>query len=57
VTIEHRHPIAGKAQWDDGYLRVNAPEIASHDAQAYEAFVADGLDADVAKVRALRGAA
>lgn len=57
VTIEHRHPLAGKAAWDDGYRRVNAPEIADHDRLAYEAYVADGLDADVAKVQALRGAA
>lgn len=54
VTVEHRHPLAGKASWDAGYQRVNAPEVADHDRIAYEAYVADGgLDADVAKVRAL----
>ncbi len=57
VTIEHRHPLAGKSAWDDGYERVNAPEIAHHDREAYEAYVSDGLDADVAKVQALRGVA
>jgi len=56
VTVEHRHPLAGKAQWDEGYQRVNAPEVATHDELAYQAFMADGLAADVAKVRALRGA-
>lgn len=54
VIVEHRHPLAGKAAWDDGYQRVNAPEVAEHDRLAYEAYQADGFDADVAKVRALR---
>lgn len=54
VTVEHRHPLAGKSAWDDGYRRVNAPEVADHDRQAYEAYQAGEFDADVAKVRALR---
>lgn len=58
VTVEHRHPLAGKASWDEGYERVNSPEMGEHDRIAYEAYVAGGgLDADVAKVRALLGVA
>lgn len=58
VTVEHRHPLAGKASWDEGYERVNSPEMGEHDRVAYEAYVADGgLDADVAKVQALMGVA
>jgi hypothetical protein len=55
VVVEHLHPVAGKAAWDDGYRRVNAPEMYSADQRAFEAYAADGLlSADVAKVRALR---
>lgn len=58
VTVEHRHPLAGKASWDAGYERVNSPEMGEHDRIAYEAYVAGGgLDADVAKVRTLLGVA
>lgn len=31
VIVEHLHPLGNKADWDEGYARVNAPEIASHD--------------------------
>lgn len=27
VIIEHMHPIAGKADWDEGYKEVNAPTL------------------------------
>lgn len=36
VLIEHMHPIAGKADPDAGYLRVNAPEVYAHDRRAFE---------------------
>lgn len=26
VLIEHMHPVANKAEWDEGHLRVNSPE-------------------------------
>lgn len=55
VIVEHRHPLAGKAAWDENYQRVNAPQIAEHDKEAYEAYLyRGGFDADVAKVKALR---
>lgn len=54
VIVEHQHPVAGKAQMDDGYARVNAPEVYSADARAYAAYQADEMPAAVAKVRALR---
>jgi hypothetical protein len=57
VIIEHRHPLAGKAAWDEDYERVNSGEVAEHDRLAYEAYQRDGFDADVAKVRALLGVA
>lgn len=54
VVIEHVHPIAGKAQLDDGYRRVNRPEQYRRDGAAYRAWVRDRLDADADLVRGLR---
>lgn len=55
VVIEHLHPLAGKADWDDGYRRVNDHDMYTADSRAYEAYVKEQLPADVAAVRALRG--
>lgn len=56
VVVEHMHPVAGKAEWDDNYARVNAPEIDSHDHNAFADYMANHLADDAAKVRALRTA-
>lgn len=53
VVIEHVHPLAGKAEWDDGYRRVNGREQYRADELAYRRWLLDGRAADVAKVRAL----
>lgn len=55
VIVEHRHPVARKAEWDEGYQRVNSQEMYRSDAQAYADYGRDQFQADVAKVRALRG--
>jgi hypothetical protein len=39
VIVEHMHPIAGKAEWDEGYKEVNAAEIYSFDALAYQNYI------------------
>jgi hypothetical protein len=39
VVVEHMHPIAGKAEWDEGYKEVNATEIYSFDALAYKNYI------------------
>ena len=57
VVVEHVHPVAGKADWDEGYARVNDAAVYERDRRAYERYLATGFTADVAKVRALRGAA
>lgn len=58
VVVEHMHPVAGKADWDEGHQRVNAPEMYGKDAAAYQRFVDAGhFAAAVTAVRALRGAA
>lgn len=55
VFVEHVHPAAGKASWDDNYQRVNNPEITAKDAETYYAYKADpeGFVADVARLREL----
>lgn len=55
VVVEHRHPLAGKAQWDEGYKRVNDHAVYRADEQAFAEYVRTRLAADAAKVRALRG--
>jgi len=39
VIVEHMHPIAGKAEWDEGYKEVNATEIYAFDALAYKNYI------------------
>lgn len=55
VTVEHRHPVAGKAQMDEGYLRVNAPAVYEADEAAYAEYTRTRFAGDVAKVQTLRG--
>jgi hypothetical protein len=57
VIVEHRHPAAGKAQWDAGYARVNNSAMYEHDATAYEQYIGAGeLHAAVDVVKMLRAA-
>lgn len=53
VVIEHLHPVAGKAGWDDSYRASNSDRRYAADRAAYEAWRAERLPADVAAVRAL----
>jgi len=56
VVVEHMHPLAGKAEWTEGHIRVNAEASYSADRIAYMRYRAEqGLSRDVAKVKALRG--
>jgi hypothetical protein len=52
VIIEHVHPIAGKAEWDAGYVECNTPDIWQHDEALYREWVAFQMPADIAKIRA-----
>lgn len=38
VVVEHVHPLAGKAEWDVGYARVNTPEMYQMDRLAFESY-------------------
>lgn len=54
VVIEHMHPQAGKADWDEGHIRVNAGDMWERDNAAYADYVDYGhLDRDVQKLMAL----
>lgn len=53
VIIEHLHPAAGKAEWDDRYVEVNSGGQYESDRAAFDAYMADDFDRDVAKLRAL----
>lgn len=55
VLIEHMHPVAGKAEWDPGHVRVNRPEQYIRDRLNFEAWVLGGMDRDATLVRELRG--
>lgn len=48
VTIEHMHPVAGKAEWDDEYKRVNSGDVYAHDANAFQEYCSRGfMDNDI----------
>lgn len=53
VVIEHMHPLVGKAPSDAGYEEVNSSARFESDRRAFEDWVRDGLDADVAKLKEL----
>jgi len=55
VVIEHRHPMAGTAEWDEGYLRVNDKAVYAQDEQAFSDYLRTSMPAAVEKVKALRG--
>jgi hypothetical protein len=52
VIIEHCHPNAGKATWDDGYERVNSPGQNAWDRAAYGAFLGGRWPGELARLRA-----
>lgn len=47
VVVEHLHPVAAKAESDEGYERVNAPEIFDHDAKVYEQYMTANAARDI----------
>ncbi len=53
VIVEHVHPGAGKAVWDEGYARVNSPERYAADGAAYRHYQQTRMAADVHTVTTL----
>lgn len=55
AVIEHMHPVAGKADWDERYKAVNAGELYQRDSIAYHKYVGEGrLEEDVQKILAVK---
>ena len=54
VIVEHMHPVAGKAAWDEGYVRVNAQSMYDRDLREFARLRVTDLHGAIAKVRALR---
>ena len=50
VIIEHMHPVAHKSEWDDTYKATNHPTVYKQDHAAFQQYVVDRLDTDVARI-------
>lgn len=55
ILIEHRHPVANKAEWDPQYERVNRFQQYQTDGELFQRWMADGLAADVSLVQSVGG--
>ena len=56
VIVEHLHPVAGKAEWDPGYRRVNSNTVQRADRNAYADYKHQGgLEQDIHRIRSLMG--
>ena len=52
IVIEHLHPIAHKAEWDDGYREVNDGTMYADDAAAYAEYQSSGdFNTDLLRLR------
>jgi hypothetical protein len=51
VVIEHMHPIAEKAPWDDGYREVNAPAMYARDRAALSRWIREDSEEAMGRVR------
>ncbi|MEV6504774.1 hypothetical protein AB0M61_01465 [Streptomyces sp. NPDC051642] len=51
VTVEHLHPIAGRAQWDAGYQECNTDALSSADRAVFEAWQQNELPGWVQQIR------
>lgn len=54
VFIEHMHPAADKAKWDEGYRRVNRRQQYIRDQALYRTWLNEGLDRDAKILLRLR---
>lgn len=51
VVVEHLHPVVGKADWDEGYARVNHPGMYDKDRATFERWLRESLPAETARLR------
>ena len=50
VIIEHMHPVAGKAPWDERYAEVNSGEMYENDGKVFQTYLQQTLAADAEKI-------
>jgi hypothetical protein len=50
VIVEHMHPIAGKAEWDEGHKRVNDPDIYREDGERYRDWIQNGFSETLQRI-------
>jgi glycosyltransferase involved in cell wall biosynthesis len=50
VIIEHMHPVAGKAQWDERYAEVNSGEMYENDGRLFQEYLQTRLAVDAQKI-------
>lgn len=55
LSVEHVHPAAGKAEWDEQYLRVNNDESYARDLGVYEEWKANELPQAIQRMRTALG--
>ena len=53
VVMEHMHPTAEKADWDEGYARANSIVAYSRDEWAYEAYLSSLWPGELARIRGI----
>ncbi len=56
VVIEHLHPIAGTAEWDDGYREVNSQEMYARDRETFNRWLAEDFESDIERIEEAIGA-
>lgn len=50
VIIEHMHPVAGKAAWDERYAEVNSGEMYENDGRLFRRYLEEQLQSDADKI-------
>lgn len=55
VVMEHMHPSAGKAAWDEGYSRVNSILAYSRDEIAYQTYMDSLWPSELTRIRGILG--
>ena len=55
VIIEHLHPVAGKAQWDEGYVEANADEVGNADRAELHRYMEEDFAGELEKITTALG--
>ena len=55
VIVEHLHPVAGKAQWDEGYVEANANEVSNADRIELHRYMEEDFKTEFEKIQVALG--